>query len=106
MSRVRGGRGYLLIDNRASGGEKLEMATLTCSHCNTIVVLNKERSRSRSYCRSCNAYICDSPGCNAICASIEKSLEILQTNPGLPLLARGKQGELLCDPNIFNKNTF
>lgn len=56
--------GYLLIDNRASGGGVQEDRTYTCSHCQAIVVLNSERQRERAYCRGCNHRICD--GCAAI----------------------------------------
>ena len=106
MSRVKGGKGYLLIDDRASGGKKLERATLTCAHCQMIVVLNPARVRARSYCRKCDAYLCDSVGCNALCTPIMQSLDLARSYPGLPVLVRGKQGELLCDPSYFDRRIF
>jgi hypothetical protein len=51
--------GYLLIDDRCSGGRLRETATATCSHCHVQVVLNPLRQRERGYCRKCDAYICD-----------------------------------------------
>lgn len=59
----RSHEGYFLVDNRHSGGGMLESATITCSHCQSVVVLNPNRSRSRGYCPKCDHYICD--GCEA-----------------------------------------
>ena len=67
---VRGGRGYLMIDNRASGGKLEEYPTLTCAHCNVIVVLRAERTRERGYCARCHAYICDDQVCATYCAPV------------------------------------
>jgi hypothetical protein len=55
--------GYLLIDNRCAGLGLAEMATLTCSHCTAVVVLNPSRQRERHRCRKCSSFICD--GCAA-----------------------------------------
>jgi hypothetical protein len=60
----RSHEGYLLIDNRTAGGVLLESATITCSHCQCVVVLNPDRSRSRGYCPKCDHYVCD--GCEAV----------------------------------------
>jgi hypothetical protein len=73
--------GYVLIDNRNSPGVPdevvvsqglkpgagrglFESASITCSHCEAIVVLNPDRSRSRGYCPKCDHYVCDA--CEAI----------------------------------------
>lgn len=64
----RAHEGYLLIDNSQGGfGAKEEFATITCSHCNRVVVLNTLRTRARAYCQKCDHYICD--GCGTIAAS-------------------------------------
>lgn len=55
--------GYLLIDNRCAGLGMAEHMTLTCSHCNALVVTNPQRVRERGKCKRCNSYICD--GCAA-----------------------------------------
>lgn len=57
------GLGYLEIDNRNSGGKHLEADTYTCSHCNAVVVLNRDRTRERYRCAGCSHHICD--GCAA-----------------------------------------
>lgn len=75
----------VLAAARASGKEFIsvkegglfESATVTCVHCNVIVVLNPNRSRPRNYCRRCDQYICD--GCAALptdgtCIPFEKIL--------------------------------
>ena len=71
----RSQEGYLLIDNRygdgienrqsdvpeLQAGAVFESATVTCSHCQRIVVLNPNRTRERAWCRKCDNYVCD--GC-------------------------------------------
>ena len=77
---LRSLEGYMLIDNTNSPGVpdaivvaqglppgagrgKFESGTFTCSHCEAVVVLNPDRTRSRGYCRKCDHYVCD--GCEA-----------------------------------------
>ncbi len=47
-------------------GKRFESATITCSHCQRVVVLNPDRSRERGYCKKCDHYICD--GCTDLLA--------------------------------------
>ena len=83
--------GYLLIDHTnapAAGdvpaGVKWESATLRCSHCHRIVVLNPDRSRPRTYCPKCDRYLCD--GCAAVahttldCVPLDAVLETLHND--------------------------
>lgn len=111
-NRVRGGRGYLLIDNRASGGELYEFNTLTCAHCACVVVLRDNnftrafpgtapRARERGYCAKCNAYICDKPGCHAGCFPQAKAIELSLVKPGISL-GRGEKGEVLDNLDIWD----
>lgn len=84
MKSKRLHEGELLIDHRnspgvseefirASGldmpavgaGQTYESATITCAHCQSIVVLNPNRSRERGWCRKCDAYMCD------LCAALK-----------------------------------
>ena len=102
-NRVRGGKGYLMIDNRAAGGKLEEYNTLTCSHCVTIYVLNPERKRRRGFCARCNHYICDRPGCAAECSAPEQCVELAQRHVGMDALPRGKDGSLLFDPEILKE---
>lgn len=97
MASLKRHEGYLLIDNRfgpgvsaefirASGhdapivpeGKMFESATVTCSHCHSIVVLNPDRSRPRNHCRKCDHYVCDSPACNVECKPLNDVLDSLQ----------------------------
>lgn len=41
------------------GGTVFKSATITCSHCKRVVILNPDRSRNRGYCRKCDHAICD-----------------------------------------------
>lgn len=82
----RSREGYLLIDHRNSpglsaadqaaidlacqgaspvdlrGGRVHEAPTFTCSHCQTIVILNPLRTRDRQWCHTCDRYLCDACG--------------------------------------------
>lgn len=98
MPSHRAREGYLLIDNRNSPGVPEEMvrasglknvagvgsgvtfesATMTCSHCNSIVVLNPNRTRERGYCRLCDHYVCDNPLCNLGCNSFSRLIDTTQ----------------------------
>lgn len=63
--------GYLEIDHRESPGldsnlfpfrgsnTLFQTPTVNCSHCERLVVLNPDRSRSRGYCPKCDRYVCD-----------------------------------------------
>lgn len=100
---MRGGKSTLLIsqDIEAPGVARgtLEMATLTCAHCNRVVVLNPLRQRERCSCRKCDAYVCDSPGCNAECNPFMQSVELARKYQGdQSYLLRGPRGEILFDP--------
>lgn len=83
MSSLKRHEGHLIIDHRASpglpadfyqkigvdapavgGGQVMEFATLTCSHCKNVFIKNPERARPRAYCAKCDHYICD--GCHAV----------------------------------------
>ena len=94
MSSLKRHEGYLLIDNRfgpgvseemvrASGkdapivgeGRMYESATITCSHCHTVVIINPDRSRPRNYCRKCDHYVCDKPGCNDKCRPLNRMMD-------------------------------
>lgn len=89
--------GYLLIDHRNSPGvsaefiaqaglgtpvvgpgQTLEAATISCSHCQGMVILNPLRTRPRNWCYKCDHYICDNPGCNVDCVPMAKILDETQ----------------------------
>src|SRR5262249_875543 len=112
MSRSkRSHEGYLLVDHRAGagiaqsevepgaiavpGGAMLESATITCHHCQRIVVLNPNRSRSGGYCRKCDHYICDNceatrvasgGACKPFKQVIDEALEAATRNQPVPNL--------------------
>lgn len=114
--RVRGGQGYLLIENRHSpvpltlrlangetlliaAGETAELPTLTCCHCNCTVVLHPQRARPRAWCRKCNAYCCEAPGCNTECTPTLLCVDLAQkhADTGQDFLGRAKDGSPLFD---------
>jgi len=70
MKSLKSKEGYLLIDDRLSGGRLNEFPTATCGHCHRVILLNPGRVRAREVCRGCNNYICDE------CAALKaKTLE-------------------------------
>lgn len=98
MSSKRRQEGYLLVDHRESPGvpfnpamvgkpgapvlvghsRQFESATVTCCHCQVIVVLNPLRTRPRGHCQKCDQYTCDSPFCNRECRPFEAVIEQAQ----------------------------
>ena len=96
MKRQVDKEGHLLVDHRASpgivqadllttsmrmpempGGKQFEAATLTCCHCNRVVIKNPQRLRDRGFCRKCNHFVCDN--CSGKeCTSVDKSLDYKQ----------------------------
>lgn len=86
MSSKRRQEGYLLIDHRNSpgmplvpGGTVFESATITCCHCQTVVILNPDRTRPRGYCQKCDHYICDNPVCHLECRPFKALADRVQT---------------------------
>ena len=76
MSSKRRQEGYLLIDHRHSPGlnvpglgegQLFEAPTVTCSHCQAVVIVSPTRTRSRHYCQKCDHYVCDKPECSLAC---------------------------------------
>ena len=94
MGSKRSQEGYLVIDHRNSpgvpqsvvghtgkvspavpGGQLYESATVTCAHCQAIVILNPKRTRPRNYCAKCDDYVCDNPICVKECSPFARVIE-------------------------------
>lgn len=60
--------GLLQIDHRHASApmpgvqDLVEVPTYTCTHCESVVVMNPNRVRPRYTCRGCSHMICDSCG--------------------------------------------
>ncbi len=99
MIRKRAREGELMIDHRASPGlpagfyrsiglegldcpegSLAEAATITCAHCNTVVIMNPDRSRARGHCHKCDAYVCDNPACHRDCTPFSKILDVTEAH--------------------------
>lgn len=100
MSGMRGGKSELLIDHRAAGQGYVELATLTCAHCNTAVVLHPERKRARNACRRCMAYVCDRPGCIQECTPFAQTIDILLKHPNEPVMILDQYGFPIVRPEL------
>jgi DNA-directed RNA polymerase subunit RPC12/RpoP len=66
--------GYLMVDNRLSGGKLFESSTYTCTHCNAVVVMNLDRKRERAKCHACRHQICDN--CAAVYSKTHECLNL------------------------------
>lgn len=82
-----------------------EFDLMVCNHCNRIVVLNPERTRSRGYCPNCDMYTCDE--CTAFdrCIPTEQRIELALKYPelNLPWLDNGPGGVPLFDLELLDK---
>lgn len=88
MKTKRAQEGYLLIDHRnspgvrtlkcvaAGPGEILEAPTITCSHCQAIMIVNPGRTRERGYCAKCDHYICDTCALRRECIPFAKITDL------------------------------
>ncbi len=96
----KGGRGYLMYHDQVSG-KLIELPTLTCAHCNRVVVLNKDRQRQRNWCMKCDAYVCDLRVCVTDCNPFQQSIDLaIELDGKGDFLPRGYNGELLFDPKL------
>lgn len=99
MLSQRQQEGYLLLDHRhtmgvpdevvvanglpvGSGRGLFEAPTYTCSHCQTVVVMNPDRKRERVHCRGCDHLICDACGvakaAGAKCRTMKQVIDEMQ----------------------------
>ncbi len=66
--------GYLMIDDRASGGEMKEYNTVSCRHCQGIIKVVKGQ-RQGAWCMNCSGPVHDRPGCASRCTPFFKKIE-------------------------------
>lgn len=67
-------------------GEIFKAPTVTCVHCQRIVIINPMRTRPRSYCQKCDDYQCDH--CAALeCRPFAKVIDTVleRASKGLPI---------------------
>lgn len=115
MTSLRQHEGWMFVDNRNSQGIDdaqmlalgypvgagrglYESATYTCSHCNSVVVIEPRRTRERGFCRGCNQRICD--GCVAVKAQTLQCRTMAQVVDEA-LTAADKQAETAPTPSIL-----
>lgn len=96
------------LDPRTWTPQSRELPCMTCCHCNAVVVLNPDRKRDRHWCRKCDKYVCDKPGCIADCNPVQEGVELAlrysETQLGnQPFLGR-KDGFILFDEAIRDRH--
>jgi hypothetical protein len=50
--------GYLIIDNRASGGGVIEKDTTHCRHCQAVIDVKTHQIKSGGHCFTCSGPLC------------------------------------------------
>ena len=96
----RGGKGYFEYTDQVSG-TIVQLPTLTCAHCNRVVILHPQRQRERHWCFKCDAYVCDLRVCMTECNPFMQSVDLaLELNGSQAFLPRGYEGEILFDPKL------
>lgn len=95
--------GWVLMDNTASGGQRVEYASYTCNHCNRAIIKNPKRVRPRNYCAKCDATICDLAGCNVECNPTLQMVELSLQYPGEPFLYRNPGGIPIFNTDLRDK---
>jgi len=124
MASLKRFDGYLSVDHRASPGlpsrvaealgvpehlvregGHLELATMTCGHCSTVVIPNPDRTRERGYCLKCDRYICDHCKVATLAAGyvhrswkeivdlVQSGRHTLSGSPSAPNLVPSKKGD-------------
>lgn len=59
MRSIHSGSGYLLVDDTASGGKRVEADMLGCFHCQALIPKAEWKAgKSGAYCRQCDGPIC------------------------------------------------
>jgi hypothetical protein len=66
--------GYLLNDDSASGGKRLEWDTVSCRHCQAVIKVER-RQHQGAYCMKCGGPVCNTPRCATECAPFRRRLE-------------------------------
>ena len=75
LARKQGGA--LLFENKLTG-EKSEIPTFTCAHCQRVVAMRPDRKRLRHTCRKCMANVCDY--CTRECNPAMRDVKRAQAN--------------------------
>lgn len=106
MKSKRSHEGYLMIDHRSTDGISdglmnavqpgmppgagcglFEAPTITCSHCQTVLIVNPLRTRERAYCAKCDHYICDGCGValhqTGVCRTMKQIVDEIQEKAAL-----------------------
>ena len=66
--------GYLMVDDRASGGHLREYQTVSCCHCQAVIRVVK-RQREGFWCTNCMKPVCPRPECTKRCVPFFKKLD-------------------------------
>lgn len=81
LKSVRAGQGYLLADDRASGGSREEADMIGCKHC-LALMRRASWQEDGGFCHCCDAPVCGpcadkilTHGCTPFMRQLEQALE-------------------------------
>jgi hypothetical protein len=66
--------GYVMVDNRASGGTLVEYDTVSCRHCQAVVKVTRGQ-REGFYCMHCGGPVCRHCGTLGSCTPFMKKVD-------------------------------
>jgi hypothetical protein len=66
--------GYLMNDNRNSGGELFECDTVSCKHCRAVLKVLR-RQKEGYWCPKCHGPVCEVCAATKMCAPFLANLE-------------------------------
>ena len=66
--------GFLIVDDRCSGGQLVEADTTLCRHCQCIMVVPSSGSAG-AYCTKCGGPVCPDGPCAVICTPVARQVD-------------------------------
>lgn len=67
--------GYMIVDDRKSGGKVVETDTIQCPHCQRHLPKFRPGQASGAFCMKCGKPVCDRRPCNTGCLPFLKKIE-------------------------------
>ena len=79
--------GYMVVDDRRSGGSVVECDTFQCPHCQRHVIRDLRgpagRTKQRPYCSKCGKLTCNQYPCNVRCDPTKQRIDRALSRQGM-----------------------
>lgn len=66
--------GYLIIEDRSDNTQQ-EFDTLSCKHCQAVIILKREEAEQGGFCMQCMAPLCMTCAAKKACVPFLKQIE-------------------------------